>query len=181
MWHCWSPVLQEQGSSLGDVGHLGGNGQPVWLAPHGRAGKKELGTGEADFTILLQRSLCLFCCKVVAGLNWNCLSHELIQLLSSLQVHSMGWRSGGGGSWPQRRRMQPALLTPTPGQGVGWGGTRTPSPTEGEQAAPAISVLLGGLLPQLVSFGVAWVQPGEDQQFPVLSSWCFSPSRDFQL
>lgn len=56
-----------------------------------------------------------------------------------------------------------------------------PPPVEGEQAALAVSVLLGGLLPQLVSFGVAWVQPGTGQQFLVLSSWCFSPSRDFQL
>lgn len=47
----------------------------------GRAGKKELkGAGEEGFSILPRWSLCLFCCKVVAGLIWNCLSHELIQL-----------------------------------------------------------------------------------------------------
>ena len=68
----------------------------------------------------------MFCCKVVAGLNWNCLSHELMQLLNNLQVHTMSWRDGGGGSWSQS----------------------------------------GGLLPQLVSFGVARVQLGGQQL------WC---------
>lgn len=41
-------------------------------------------------------------------------------------------------------------------------------------------VLLGGFLPQPLPSGVAWVQP-EGQQFPVLNSRCFCPSRDFQL
>lgn len=60
--------------------------------------------------------LCLFCCKVVAGLNWNCRSHELIQRLSNLQVHGMGWRRVGVSS--PGRRLRAALLTPAPGQGV---------------------------------------------------------------
>lgn len=93
MWLCWSPALREQVSLQGDMGHLGGT-----VSQHGRAGKKQLGGGEEGFSILPQRSLCLFCCKVVADLNWNCLSHEQIQLLSILQVHSMGWRGGGDGS-----------------------------------------------------------------------------------
>lgn len=73
----------------GDVGCLRG------VQPAQPAGQKGLRAGEEGFSILPRKRLCLFCCKVVAGLNWNCLSHELIQLLSNLQVHSMGWRRVG--------------------------------------------------------------------------------------
>lgn len=53
--------------------------------------------------------------------------------------------------------------------------THTPLPGKEPQ------VLLGGLLPQPVSSGIAWVQPGEGQQFPELNSQCLCPSRDIQL
>lgn len=114
MWHCWSPTPQERGSSLGDVGRLG-----EMVSQRGRAGKEELGGGEEGFSILPRRSLCLFCCKVVAGLNWNCLSHELIQLLRNLQVHSMGWRGGGGGGSRPQRCNQPFLHLPQGWEGAG--------------------------------------------------------------
>lgn len=76
---------------------------------------------------------------------------------------------------------QPFSYLPWGREWAGGGGMRTPPPMAGEQAAPAVLVVLGGLLPQLVSFGVAWVQLREGRQFLVLRSWCFSPSRNFQL
>lgn len=150
------PVPSTPGAGLlaGEREALWGNGHPAWPAQHGRAGKKEVGAGEEDFSILPRRSLCLFCCKVVAGLNWNCLSHELIQLLSNLQVHSTGWRGGGGGgSQPQRRRMQSALPTPTPGPGVGWGERMHPT-SSGRRAGCTSSLGSAGRAPSPA--GVIW-------------------------
>lgn len=166
------PSTPGAGMLAGEVGCLRG-----MVSLHSQ--QKELGAGEEGSSIPPRKRLCLFCCKVVSGLNWNCLSHELIQLLSYLQVHGMGWRSLGVSSPRDGGCKQPFSCLPRERERAD--GRMHPTSNRSRAGCTGPLDSAGGLLPQLVLFVVAGVQPGEGQQLPVLNSWCFSPSRDFQL